>query len=227
MSERIRFGSRTGEQIVGALATPAGAAKVPAVIVVHEWWGLNDHIAGIADRWAGEGFLALAVDLYRGVVAKPGDADTARGLMTGLDSGRATADLQGAVDFLATHPRCTGAVVVSGYCMGGALSLRLAAARPGLACAVPFYGVPQNVALEQVGCPVQLHVAQHDEWVTPALADRTAAALRAGGAAVEVHTYDAQHAFCNDTRPEVYDAAAAAAAWAAAVRFAREHASAT
>lgn len=229
MSERIRFASTVGggELIDGALALPAGTGKAPAVIVVHEWWGLTDHIVGIAERWAAEGFVALAPDLYRGAIARPGDADTARALMTGLDAARAVADLRGAVDFLRAHDRCSGAVVITGYCMGGALSLRLVAGQAGLAAAMPFYGVPGAVDLSTVSCPVQLHVAQHDDWVTPALAEQAAGAMRRGGAAVEVHAYDAQHAFCNDTRPEVYDASAAAAAWAAAVRFAREHASAT
>ena len=223
MSERIRFASRHGggEAIGGALAAPAGSGQVPAVIVVHEWWGLTDHIVGIADRWAAEGFLALAPDLYRGELAR--DADSARGLMTGLDAARAVADLQGAVDYLRAHDRCNGAVVITGYCMGGALSLRLSAAHAGLAAAIPFYGVPGGVDLSTVNCPVQLHVAQHDDWVTPALAEKAATTMRAGGAPVETHIYDAQHAFCNDTRPDVYDAAAATTAWANATLFARQH----
>ena len=148
MSEPIRFTSRQGDQIDGALAVPAGSQLVPGVVVVQEWWGLTDHIRGFADRWAGAGMLALAPDLYRGVVAT--SAEQAGGLMRDLDRARAIADLGGAVDALRAHPRCNGAVIVTGYCMGGALSLGLAATTPDLAAVIAFYGVPQTADLTAI-----------------------------------------------------------------------------
>ena len=135
----ITFESK-GEPIVGALAVPAGEQRVGGIIVVHEWWGLTPHIRDIAGRWAAAGFVALAPDLYRGEIAD--DAERAQKLMTALPRERALADIAAAVATLRAHPRCNGKVLITGYCMGGSLSLRAACDVRGLVGVVPFYGMP-------------------------------------------------------------------------------------
>jgi carboxymethylenebutenolidase len=222
MTERVTFPSLADETASGWIALPAGAGKAPAVVLVQEWWGVNDQIKGIAEKWAGEGFIALAVDLYRGAIAK--DAAEAGQMMKDLDRTRAMADLGGALAYLRAHPRASGKLGVTGYCMGGAFTLAAAAAFPDLAAAVPFYGIPPAADWSKVTAPVLFHVATRDTWVTPAAAEAVRAAIAAAGAPIEVALYDADHAFCNERRPEVYDASACAEAWSRTVAFMKQHA---
>ncbi|MGE5183654.1 MAG: dienelactone hydrolase family protein [Acidobacteriota bacterium] len=202
------------------LALPKGEGRHPAVVVVQEWWGVNDQIKGICDKWAAEGFVALAPDLYHGQVVPFGDAAKAQELMTKLDRPKALQELASAVHLLKTHPRGNGKVVVTGYCMGGAMTLATAASVKGIAAAIPFYGLPPGADWSQVEAPVQMHVAEHDDWVTVDAAKKVQQAI---GKNMELHTYDAHHAFCNERRPEVYNAAACAQAWQRALAFAKQH----
>ncbi len=221
MSERVTFTSKNGDTVGAALALPAGGGQAPTIAVIHEWWGVNAQIEGLVDRLAAEGFVALAPDLYRGVVAK--DATEASTLMTTLDRERALADIEGAVAHLRAHPRGTGKVAVTGFCMGGAYAFAAACFIRGLACVVPFYGLPSRADWSLVDAPILAHFAATDGWAIPEKAEEIQRTLAARGAAMELHIYDAEHAFMNEQRPEVYSAAAAALAWTRTVAFLRQH----
>ena len=217
MSQPVRYPSASGRDVGGALSVPAGDAKAPALVLIQEWWGLNDHMRAYADRFAAEGFLTLAVDLYDGAVAA--DADEASHRMNHLDWPGALDHLAGAIAYLGAHPRSTGAVGVTGFCMGGALTLAAACSLPGIRAAAPFYGLPGSFDAAKVEAPILMHVANRDGWVTPAKAEALAASLRAAGKQVSLHFYEADHAFMNMARPEVYDAGCAAEAWALTTAF--------
>jgi carboxymethylenebutenolidase len=223
MAERITFSWRTGAEASGAIALPAGSGKAPAVIVVQEWWGVNDHIRSLADRLAAAGFVALAPDLYHGTIAK--DAAEAGKMMGELDRAAAMSEIAGAAQFLEAHPRGTGKVGIIGFCMGGAFSLSAAALLPDLSAAVSFYGIPPagSVDFSNAKAPVQAHFSQRDQWATPAAAEALQKELAARGQSMELFLYDADHAFVNDTRPEVYAPEAAKLAWDRAVAFLHEH----
>lgn len=220
MMRSVSFPSSVGE-VSGVLAVPSGTVTGPGVIVLHEWWGVTEQIQGILRRWADEGFVALAPDLYHGQVIRIGDAPAARAAMDALEFGKAVQEIAGAVAYLQQHPRCTGKVAVTGYCMGGALAFASAVDLRGLAAVVPFYGLPGDLDWTKIDAPVQAHFAQHDDWATVAGARAIQAVVTAP---MELHVYDAHHAFCNERRPEVYDADAATAAWGRAVAFVRQHA---
>lgn len=205
------------------LALPKAEGRHPAVVVIHEWWGVNDQMRSLADRWAEAGFLALVPDLYHGKVIEIGKADQAQAAMSALDFGRAVQEIGAAVARLQQDPRSTGKVALTGYCMGGALTLAAACNVPGLSAAVPYYGMPPGADWSKVTAPVQAHFAQHDDWATVDGAKKIQAALAEHGKPMELHVYDAQHAFCNDRRPEVYNAAAAKQAWERTLAFVRKH----
>lgn len=205
----------------GALAVPAGTEPCPAVVVLQEYWGVNDHIKAIAERWAAAGFLALAVDLYRGQLAH--DASRASKLMNELDRERALADIAGAVDCLRQHPRCAGKVGITGYCMGGAYTLAAAATIEGLAAVVPYYGLPPATDWSRVTAPIQAHFCRTDGWARVDLAERVQQVIQAQGGTMELFVYDAPHAFCNDTRADVYTPDAATTAWQRTLEFMRQH----
>ncbi|HRC57390.1 MAG: dienelactone hydrolase family protein [Myxococcales bacterium] len=205
----------------GALAMPGGEAKAPAVVVLQEFWGLNEHIESIADRWAAAGFLALAPDLYRGQVTT--DSNRASKLMDSLDRARALSDIAGAAAFLRSQPRCNGKVGVTGYCLGGAFAFAAAATLEGIDAAVPFYGIPPGVDWSKVSAPIQAHFSRTDGWARAEVAEQVQSVLQAQGCTMELFIYDAPHAFCNDTRPDVYSPDAASAAWQRAVAFMQQH----
>jgi carboxymethylenebutenolidase len=189
--------------------------------VIQEWWGLNEQIQRTADRLAAEGFLALAPDLYHGKLAK--DRDEASHLMNTLDWKRAMDDLAGAVEHLRAHPGGSGKVAVIGFCMGGALSLAAAVNLPGLAAVVPFYGVPGDLDWSKVTAPVLAHFSKTDDWATPEKARAIQQVIEEHDGSMELHLYDAEHAFMNEQRPEVYNAEAAKQAWHRTIHFLREH----
>jgi carboxymethylenebutenolidase len=177
----------------------------------------------LADRLAKEGFLVVAPDLYHGKVTKdPGEAGK---LMTELDTLKAVEEIAGAVAYLKEHPRSNGKVGVMGFCMGGALSFAAACHVEGLGAVVPFYGIPpaDKVDYSKVTAPIMTHVAKHDEWVTVEKVEEIKKQLEGRGHPIEVHVYDAQHAFVNDTRPDVYHAENAKLAWERTVAFLKKH----
>ncbi|HEX9259414.1 MAG TPA: dienelactone hydrolase family protein [Acidimicrobiales bacterium] len=214
MGEMVEFRSNGGT-CPGYLASPAGGTG-PGLIVIQEWWGLVPHINDVADRFAAEGFTALAPDLYHG--ESSAEPDGAGKLMMALNLAQAAKDMSGAVDFLVER---TGRdkVGVTGFCMGGGLTLVLACQRPdAVKAAVPWYGAipwpsaqPDWTALQ---ASVLGHYGEKDGWASPEAAHALEAQLRDLGKEVTIHIYEgADHAFFNDTRPEVYKADAAALAW--------------
>ncbi|MFM7744935.1 MAG: dienelactone hydrolase family protein [Actinomycetota bacterium] len=211
MGEKVSFKSN-GTMGQGYLADGGG----PGVIVIQEWWGLVPHIKAVADRFAAEGFTALAPDLYHGVAAS--EPDEAGKLMMAMKLDKAGKDLSGAVDYLQER---TGRkkVGVVGYCMGGGLTLVLACQRPdAVAAAAPFYGVipwadaqPDWNAISAV---VEGHYAEHDAFASPEAARALEADLKGRGKNATFHIYPrTHHAFFNDDRPDVYDAAASKTSW--------------
>lgn len=218
MTERIRI----ADDVDGELATPGGDGKVPGLIVVHEWWGMNDDIRRLCDRFAGEGFLALAPDLYHGETAT--DAAQAGQLMQKLSTAAAMQDVAAALARLRSDPRCSGKVGITGFCMGGAMAFAAATSVDGLEVAVPFYGIPIPGFFDatKVKCPIQAHFAEHDEWAHADRAAKFRDEVVARGGAMELHVYDAGHAFMREGDPDAYHAESAEAAWARAVAFLRE-----
>lgn len=225
MGELVDFPSN-GHSASGYLAVPASGTG-PGVIVIQEWWGLVPHITDVCDRFAAEGFVALAPDLFHGTTTT--EPDEAGKLMMALNLDVAARDMGGAVDHLVGHEAVTSeGVGVIGFCMGGGLALVLAARRPDavVACA-PFYGlIPWEGAQPDwsaLRAPVRGHFAAEDGYFTPDRAAALERLLRDLGkdAVMEVHP-GVEHAFFNDTRPEVYDAAESARAWEATLAFFRE-----
>ena len=223
MGSVIEFPSN-GSTDVGYLALPVGESG-PGVVVIQEGWGLVDHIRAGCDRFAAEGFVALAPDLYHGV--KVTEPDEAAKLMMALELDRAGRDMAGAVDEVASRSRGRGVGVV-GFCMGGGLALMLASQRPDkVKAVVPFYGVvPWQGAqpdYSNLSGAVLGHFAGKDESASPEAARALVRTLRqAGNDDVNIHIYpQADHAFFNDTRPEVYDAEASALAWRRTTEFLR------
>lgn len=223
MGSVIEFPSG-GSTDVGYLASPAGGSG-PGVVVIQEWWGLVGHIKDVCDRFAAEGFVALAPDLYHGAkAAEPGEAAK---LMMALELDRAGSDMGGAVDEVAARSSGRGVGVV-GFCMGGGLALMLASQRPDkVRAVVPFYGLaPWEGAQPDYSVltgAVLGHFAGKDESANPETARALVRTLRgAGNDDVNIHIYpEADHAFFNDTRPEVYDAGASALAWQRTTEFLR------
>jgi carboxymethylenebutenolidase len=216
----IEFSSN-GDQVRGYLATPVG--RGPGLIVIQEWWGLVDHIRDVCDRLAREGFVALAPDLYRGEATS--DPDEAGRLMMGLEISRAARDLDGAVEALRRQDAVDGSRVGAvGFCMGGQLALYAATRNPRVGAVVDFYGIHPQVTLDLSGleAPVLGIFAERDGFVSPDAARKLEAELRAAGKRASFQIYEGvDHAFFNDTRPDVYDADAAARAWADTIAFFR------
>ncbi len=222
--QNTTFPSGSGEAH-GYLAVPTSGSG-PGVIVIQEWWGLTDHIAGIVDRLAGEGFVALAPDLFGGRVAH--DADEAGTLMSELPVDRSAQELGGAVDFLLAHPAVTSSTVGAvGFCMGGGFVLLLAAQQGDkVGAAVPFYGVGPAVpeTFGGITAAVQGHYGNDDGFYPADAARAQEKQIREeSGAEVQFHFYDAGHAFHNDTNAMgTYSPEDAAVAWDRTVAFLRE-----
>jgi carboxymethylenebutenolidase len=185
----------------------------PGIVVIQEWWGLNDQICGVADRFARAGYNALAPDLYKGRVTT--EPDEANHLMTGLDFPFAThQDLRGAALELQQQ---SGKIAVMGFCMGGALTIAAAVHIHEVDAAVCFYGIPSKDFADpaKMRVPFQGHFANRDDWCTPAAVDdldETLKATKATGVKHEIYRYDAAHAFFNERSP-AYDLASANQAW--------------
>ena len=211
MGEMVEFKSNGGT-CTGYLAGTSG----PGVIVIQEWWGLVPHITDIADRFAAEGFVALAPDMYHGEMTN--EPDMAGKLLMSMNLATAGKDLSGAVDLLQERTGRTK-VGVTGFCMGGGLALMAACLRPdAIAAAAPFYGGmrPDTVIeWDNLAAVVEGHYAATDRGTAaPEAVKELEATLRAKGKNATFHVYPGtQHAFFNDTRPEVYDAAGAKTAW--------------
>ena len=202
-----------------AYLAEAGQGK-PGIVVIQEWWGLNEQIKGVADRFAAAGYNALAPDLYKGrVTQKP---DEANHMMSGLDFvGASDQDIAGTVRHLAGLSRKVG---VMGFCMGGALTIAAAARVPGIACGVPYYGIPPRELADpgKIRLPIQGHFANKDDWCTPQLVDDFEKAMNAAGNKPEIYRYEAAHAFANE-KSAAYDQGAARQSWDRTLAFLGKH----
>jgi carboxymethylenebutenolidase len=182
-----------------------------AVILIQEYWGINDHIRDLAGRYANEGYLCLAPDLYRGKLAKnPQEASQfmqALAIEDGMEIIRQTiAEAKARYN--------VQKFAITGYCMGGIFALRAACEIDELGAAAPFYGdIPEEDVLKKLTVPTLFIAGERDKWINPAKVNTLKEAARKYNLPLEVVSYDADHAFFNDTRPEVYDAEAAADAW--------------
>ena len=219
--QMVQFTSNGGTAD-GYLAVPK-QGKGPGVIVIQEWWGLVPHIKDVCDRFAAEGFVALAPDLYHGQTAK--GPDQAGKLMMALRIDEADKDLRGAILYLLRRPETSGPKVgVVGFCMGGALSLYTATKNSQVGACVVFYGGHPNVKpdLPNLQAPVLGLYAERDSFVTPDSVRQLGQQLKELGKTFESHIYPGvDHAFFNDQRPEVYNAPAARDAWQRVLKFFR------
>ena len=211
-----------GGRSQGYITKPAGGG--PGVVVIQEWWGLAGHIKDVADRFAAEGFVALAPDLYHGELVE--EPDAAGKLMMALNIDQAAKDLRGAVAYLLGEGGASGSKVgVIGFCMGGQLALYAATVSPDQVGAVAdFYGVHPNVKpdLDRLKAPVLGAFAEHDDYASPAVARQLEQEIRSRGVETDFKIYPGtQHAFFNDDRTEVYDANAARDAWERTLAFFR------
>ena len=222
----VQFQRTDGQAVSGWLAE--AAHPVGAVVVIQEWWGLNDQIRGVADRLAEAGYLALVPDLYRG--KSTAEAEEAHHLMSSLDFGDAAGqDLRGAVTFLKARASKVG---VTGFCMGGALTLLALANVPGIDAGVVWYGLPPLEYLDpsHITAPVMGHWATQDQAFGIDRVDALEEKLRGAGVSVEFHRYLAHHAFANETAVgprripiTQYDAVWAQRAWDRTLRFFGRH----
>ena len=206
--------------VKGYLTAAEENTQRPGLILVHEWGGLTEHIRRIADRFGQAGFVVLAPDLYDGKVTK--DAGEAGRLMQTLDQKKALATLDTAVSYLKQQPGVRSeAIGVTGFCMGGSFALLLACHNKNIRASAPFYGdVPPDDALKQLNAPVLFIGAELDQWITTDKMERLREAMQRYGKEGEVVIYaGANHAFFNDTRPEVYNREAAEDAWQRVVAF--------
>jgi carboxymethylenebutenolidase len=226
MGELVRYPSN-GSEGQGYLAIPE-AGSGPGVVVLQEWWGLNDQIKEVCDRFASEGFVALAPDIFRGAETK--EPDEAGKLMMALNIEQAAKDMAGAVDFLASHPAVTSkGVGVTGFCMGGGLALWLATLEPDEVVAVaPYYGVIPWPAAQpdysRLRAPIQGHYAENDDFAGPAAVRALEKELGALGKQNEFFIYPGtEHAFTNHHRPEVFHEEHSETAWQRTLAFFHEH----
>lgn len=210
------------------VAFPQGASRAPAVIVVQEWWGLNEHIKDVARRLAREGYVAIAPDLYSRLGhAVTSDPNEAGRLMNSLTQEDGLKDLKATIAYLKTRPEVDPARIgVTGFCMGGGYALLLPCVTTDIKAAVPFYGPIPNpdTPLQQLNAPVLYIYGEDDGWITKADVERLKAALKKYNKPGEVKTYPGcPHAFFNDTRPDVYKPAEAQDAWSRMLRFFETH----
>lgn len=220
LSEFITYTGATGE-VKAFFARPDKKVKLPAVVIIHEIFGLNAHIRDVATRMAREGFLALAPDALSPLGGSPeDDRDKARKMMGELKQEETVKNLVAAVQYLETHPLSNGRVGCTGFCWGGAMTNQVAVNSPGLDAAVPYYGrPPADEDVPKIKAPVLAHYAGDDPGVNSGIA-AFEAALKNAGIEYRIFIYDgARHAFNNDTNPERYNKKAADLAWVRTVSF--------
>lgn len=223
MGKMVEYKRPDGKSVNGYLSEPAAGSKAPAMVVIQEWWGLQDQIKGVCDRLAKAGYRALVPDLYRGKVAL--DANEAKHLMDGLNFGDAAGqDIRGAVQYLKKDSKKAG---VTGFCMGGALTVLSACNVPEMDAGVIWYGYPplQYVDASKIKAPLMGHWAIHDQAFAISGVDELEKKLREAKVKFEFHRYDAKHAFANETADSKkldmlrYNPSAAATAWERTMDF--------
>ena len=224
MGTIVTFQRPDGENLQGYLAEPKQAAAASAIVVIQEWWGINEQIRGVAERFASAGYLALVPDLYRGKFTV--EAEEAKHLMTGLNfADAATQDVRGAARFLKARAAKVG---VSGFCMGGALALLASCNAAEIDATVVWYGCPplEYIDASQIKAPILGHWATQDQFFAIANIDSLQEKLREAGMKFEFHRYLAHHAFANETAvgpgripATQYDPVWAQQAWDRTFRF--------
>ena len=228
MAKTIEYKRPDGKPVKGYLAEPAAGSKAPGMVVIQEWWGMNDQIRGVADKLAKAGYRALVPDLYRGKVAL--EANEAKHLMEGLNFGDAAGqDIRGAVQ----HLKASGSAKagVTGFCMGGALTVLSAVNVPETDAAVIWYGYPplQYVDASKIKAPLLGHWATQDQAFAISGVDELEKKLREANVKFEFHRYNAKHAFANETADTKkldmlkYDPKAAELAWQRTMEFLAKH----
>ncbi|HEX8635881.1 MAG TPA: dienelactone hydrolase family protein [Pyrinomonadaceae bacterium] len=220
---------KSGDLMIPAyVARPADIKrkKAPAVLVIHEVFGLNDHIKSIADRIAGAGYVAIAPNFFARAADPPKDmtnVDAIRKAASSIPPEAANRDMQAALDFIKQDKRVIPRLASIGFCMGGGFSYRLAAYTEDLAGAVIFYGRTPLELAPQVKCPLLANFGETDNGIPPARVQEWVDALKKAGKSVDAKIYPgAGHGFFNDTRAQAYNAVAAAAAWQRTLNFFRD-----
>ena len=228
MGKMISYKRPDGQGVAGYLAEPAKGGAAPGLVVIQEWWGLNDQIKGVADKMAAAGYRALVPDLYRGKVTL--EANEAEHLMNNLNFGDAAGqDVRGAIQ----HLKASGSakVGVTGFCMGGALTILSAVNVPEADAGVVWYGYPplEYVDAAKIRVPLMAHWATQDAAFPIAKVDELEKKLAAAKVKFEFHRYDAKHAFANETADSKklpiiqYDPVAAKLAWSRTTDFFAQH----
>lgn len=218
--EEVSITTRGGRKVTAALAVPE-KTPAPTIVVIHEWWGLNDQIKTVAAEYAKEGFVALAVDLYDGKVAdKP---EGARALMQATKPEEASDSLKSWIAWLKEHPNSTGKVGTVGFCFGGGWSLNASIAEP-VDATVVYYGrvTPPAEELKKLSGPVLGHFGTEDAFINEAMVGAFEAEMTKAGKTFENHWYVANHAFANPSSAR-YDEEDAALAWSRTLTFFKNH----
>ena len=217
LTETLSFDTANGATTAYATAPDAPGEQIKAVVLIQEWWGVNDHIKDIAARYADEGFVCIAPDLYRGKIAK--DSAEASQMMHDLKTEDGLDTIKNAID----KARETYGIThfgITGYCMGGTFALRAACELDGLSCAAPFYGdIPEEDVLKNLRIPTVFISGTKDQWINTEKVAQLEDIVERYELPLTSVKYEADHAFFNDTRPEVYDATAASDAWALVTGF--------
>ncbi len=215
-TETLTFNT-AGDATTAYVAMPGDAVKNgKAVVLIQEWWGLNDHIKDIAGRYSEEGFIAIAPDLYRGKIAR--DPQEAGEMMNALKIEDGLDTIKNAMD-AAREKYGISHFGITGYCMGGTYALRAACELEGISAAAPFYGdIPGDDFLQKLTVPTIFISGTKDGWINPEKVAELEDAAERFELPVESVKYEADHAFFNDTRPEVYDKNAAQDAWAKVIQ---------
>jgi carboxymethylenebutenolidase len=223
---QVTFTRPDGKDCSGFYAEPAAGPHAPGIVIIQEWWGLNDQIKGVAERFAARGYRALVPDLYRGQIGL--DAKEAEHLMSGLNFADAAGqDVRGAVQYLKASSTKVG---ITGYCMGGALTLLSAVFVPEAEAAVAWYGFPplDFIDASKIKAPLMGHFATDDAYFPIQQVDGLEEKLKQAGVPYTFHRYDARHGFANENNvnsplPIKYDPAAAETAWQRTLEFFDKH----
>lgn len=222
MGQRIRFAQPDGATADGYLAAASGARR-GGVVVIQEWWGLQDQITGVCDRLGEAGFVALAPDLYAGAIIPYHDIKSADHEMNALDFHRATDQ---ATRGAARHLLASGGKVgITGFCLGGIITVMGACRIPELSCGVAYYGLPspEDYDPAAIRVPLQGHFAAEDNWCKPEHVDAFEQAVAAAGKDVAIFRYAAKHGFVNEQLPHVFDRVAFDLAWRRTLAFFDKH----
>ncbi|MEJ7727629.1 MAG: dienelactone hydrolase family protein [Polyangiaceae bacterium] len=210
-----------GHSFTTELALPGAPSSAPAVIVIHEWWGLNDHIRDLTARFAADGLVAMALDLYDA----PPTTDAAEAMRRANELRTADALLRigAAARHLVEHPRGNGKVGIVGFCLGGAMALGAACQVPEISAAVPFYGIGREEFLDFAPdkAPILGHYGAQDGSVTPTRVEAMRVRAERAQARITIHMYEAGHAFMRDHDPGAYQPEAARLAWERTLSFLR------